>query len=242
METPRAANRIGREPVCLPDAPWSDHRPYRTLDPILSVLPLNTDRLLTQAEIAEYPGLSNWWGQAEQAWDSHKVADDDSDLLLRIDYHGQLSGQLPITGHRVVYTSSGNALSAARVDDPTAVIEHKLYWAPVTTAAEGRYLTGILNSTTLLKRITPLQNVGLFGPRDFDKNVFYVAFGPYDTGNSDHLDLVDLVEGAEAAAAAVTAASSFRTTRIRVRAPLAEAGLLERIEDVVNRVLPVIAT
>lgn len=214
--------------------------PYRSLDPILSVLPLGKDRLLTHAEIAEHPGLSDWWSQAEKAWNSHKVANDDSDLLTRIDYHAQLSAQVPTATHRVVYTKSGSALAAARIEDPGAIIDHKLYWAPVATVAEGRYLTGILNSETLLKRVTPLQNVGLFGPRDFDKNVFYVAFGPHDNTNPDHIDLVHLVKQAETVAAQVVAAASCQATRTRVRKALSHAGLIHKIEDAVNRVLPVI--
>ncbi|TIC86383.1 N-6 DNA methylase [Nocardioides sp. GY 10127] len=215
--------------------------PYRALDPILSVLPLGSDRLLLPSEIAEAPGLSGWWAKAEQAWGVGKVANDDSDLLTRVDYHTQLSSQLPIASHRVVYTKSGTALAAARVEDDRAVIDHKLYWAPVASVAEGRYLTGILNSETLLKRVTPLQNVGLFGPRDFDKNVFYVAFGPYDSTNADHQALIDLVEKAEEAAATVPIAAAFTTTRNDIRKALAAKGLLAQIEDVVTRILPVVA-
>lgn len=139
-----------------------------------------------------------------------------------------------------MYTKAGTALTAARIEDPGAIIDHKLYWAPVETVAEGRYLTGIFNSETLLKRVTPLQNVGLFGPRDFDKNVFYVAFGPYDNTNSDHVDLVDLVEKAEAVAAQAAVAASFQATRTNVRNALRDAGLIDQIEAAVNRVLPLI--
>lgn len=215
--------------------------PYRALDPILSVLPLGPDRLLNSAEIAEQPGLSGWWSEAEKAWDANKVANDPSDLLTRIDYHAQLSAQLPVAPHRVVYTKAGSALTAARVEDPTAIIDHKLYWAPVTTVGEGRYLTGILNSQTLLKRVTPLQNVGLFGPRDFDKNVFYVAFGPYDPGNGDHHALVTLVEQAEQIAQQASLGASFQATRANVRTALAEAGLVGKIEAAVNAILPFVA-
>ncbi|MFT4082527.1 MAG: hypothetical protein QM638_08065 [Nocardioides sp.] len=35
-----------------------------------------------------------------------------------------------------------------------------------------------------------MQNVGLFGPRDVDKNVFYVPFGPYDPADPRHSRLV----------------------------------------------------
>ncbi len=215
--------------------------PYRALEPILSVLPLGADRLLTQSEIAEYPGLAEWWSKAEKAWEANKVANDTSDLLTRIDYHAQLSAQVPIASQRVVYTKSGNSLAAARVEDPSAVIDHVLYWSPVATVAEGRYLTGILNSSALLTRVAPLQSRGLFGARHFDKNVFYVAFGPYDSANADHVELVNLVEQAETVAAGAPIAPAFRTTRRNIRKALADAGLIEKIEAAVSRVLPVVA-
>lgn len=214
--------------------------PYRPLEAILSVLPLGAGRLLRPSEIAENPGLSDWWTKAEAVWSDHKVQSDRSDLLTRIDYHGQLSAQLPVAAQRVVYTKAGSKLTAARVEDSTAIIDHKLYWAPVDSIAEGRYLVGILNSTTLLKRVTPLQNVGLFGPRDFDKNVFYVPFSPYAAGDADHVALVNLVERAETIAALVAPGNSPDATRAAVRESLADAGLTVQLEAAVARVLPVI--
>lgn len=214
--------------------------PYRALDPILGVLPLGTTKLLTQTQISAEPGLSSWWSKAEAKWAENKVKNDDSDLLTRIDFHGQLEAQLPIAVHRVVYTKAGSSLTAARVEDDTAVIDHKLYWAPVTTVAEGRYLAGILNSETLLVRVTPLQAVGLFGPRDFDKNVFYVNFGPYDSTDADHQTLVGLVQQAETTAAAVKAEPTFQRTRTAIRKALTDAGLAQQIEAAVAKILPVI--
>lgn len=214
--------------------------PYRVLDPIEAVLPLGNDRLLTHSEIAEEPGLADWWSKAEAAWEANKVANDRSDLLTRIDFHGQLAAQVPIASHRVVYSKSGSALAAARVEDPGAIIDHKLYWAPVASVAEGRYLVGILNSATLLRRVAPLQAVGLFGPRDFDKNVFYVAFGPYDATDPDHVALAAAVERAESLAASVPVGARFQATRASIRQALAEAGLADEIEELVARVLPAV--
>lgn len=213
---------------------------YRVLDPIAGVLPLASDRLLTSSQIAEHSGLAKWWGEAEGRWDAKKVANDDSALLTRIDFHGQLSAQLPQAPHRVVYTKSGSNLAAARVEDERGIIDHKLYWAPVVTVAEGRYLVGILNSQTLLDRVRPLQNVGLFGPRDFDKNVFSVPFGSYDSTNADHTRLVELVAEAEALAAGVVIVGAYRATRTAIKRALTEAGLAQQIEDAVNAILPVL--
>jgi predicted RecB family nuclease len=89
--------------------------------------------------------------------------------------------------------------------------------------------------------VTPLQNVGLFGPRDFDKNVFYVPFEAYDSSNADHAALVNVVERAEEVAANVTPGATADATRIAVRAALTSAGLTEEIEAAVARILPVVA-
>ena len=120
------------------------------------------------------------------------------------------------------------------------MIEHKSTGRRLP-GPEGRYLVGILNSRALLKRVTPLQSVGLFGPRDFDKNVFYVAFGPYDA-NADHGELVKLVERAEqVAATGAPMGPAFQKTRANVRKALEDAGLNDQIEAAVSRVLPVVA-
>jgi hypothetical protein len=213
---------------------------YRALDPIEAVIPLADTGLMTPSRIAEVPGLSDWWNEAEAKWDANKVAGDDSDFLTRIDFRRQLSAQVPIATHRVAYTKSGSTLAAARIEDPRGVIDHKLYWAPVSSVSEGRYLVGILNSEVLLKRVRPLQNVGLFGPRDFDKNVFYVPFGPYDGANADHLRLVDLVTQAEAVAAEVPLGRTFQRTRAGIMSALEETGLSQQIEATVDAILPVI--
>lgn len=213
--------------------------PYRHLDPLLSVLPIHGDRLMTPSEIAEYSGLSGWWTEAEERWKANKSASDPGDFLDRIDFHGQLSAQLPLDGLKVVYTKAGNKIAAAMVSGDV-VIDHKLYWAPVSNIGEGRYLVGILNSETLLARVAPLQAVGLFGPRDFDKNVFYVPFPSYNGADPAHQHIAALVEQAETLAATVNVSPVFTATRAAVRAALVTSGLAGEIEAAVQAVLPVV--
>ncbi|RBY92681.1 N-6 DNA methylase [Blastococcus sp. TF02A-30] len=214
--------------------------PYRLLEPLLAVLPVRTDRLMVRGEIDDHPGLASWWEEAEARWEANKSKSDKSALLDRLDFHGQLSAQLPTAGHRVVYSASGNTLAAARLEDPSTLIEHKLYWAPVRSIGEGRYLTGILNSRTLLDRVTPLQALGLFGPRDFDKNVFSVPFPAFDESNPDHRELIARVADAEGVAATVSLEPDFKKTRAAVRSGLLAAGIAEVIEKVVGRILPAV--
>ncbi|KAA0919134.1 N-6 DNA methylase [Dietzia sp. ANT_WB102] len=214
--------------------------PHRFVTPRQAVLPIVDAAILETHEIAEKPGLADWWGQAEEVWEDNKSSADKSRLLDRIDYHGQLSAQLPIASLRVVYTKSGNTLAAALVRDESAVIDHKLYWAPVAAEAEGHYLCAILNSSTLLERVKPLQALGLFGTRDFDKNVFAVPFPRFDSTDSLHARLSDLGARSEKAACSVdiSGTRTFQAARKKVAAALLEAGISQEIEEAVAELVP----
>lgn len=62
-------------------------------------------------------------------WAAHRQPNETATLLTRFDYHQQLSAQLPMAkGHRVVYTKAGTTLCSAIIQQPDAVIDHKLYW------------------------------------------------------------------------------------------------------------------
>lgn len=218
--------------------------PYRLLKPLDAVLPVTTSGILTEQQIEDQAALAGWWANVEKAWSEHKSPADTSTLLQRINFHGQLAAQLPAAQHRVVYTASGNTLVAARLDQPDPLIEHKLYWAAVSGIDEARYLTAILNSQILLERIRPLQALGLFGGRDFDKVVFSVPIPTYDLRANDHQALVKLAAEAEAAAQQVVLDPQWRFQRARaaIREHLRQLGVIERTEQAVARVVPPAAT
>ena len=214
--------------------------PFRLLPPLRAVLPTTTKTILSNAKVDENAGLAAWWSLAEEAWRTNRVDSEESDLIDRIDFHGQLSAQLPATKFRVAYTASGNTLAAARIDDPHVIVEHKLYWANASNIDEARYLTGILNSQTVLDRVKPLQNLGLFGARDFDKNVFHVPIPMYDASNDAHKLLADIAADAERSAAAVdiSLARDFKRARVLVRAELESSGWAAKLEAAVATVIP----
>ena len=60
----------------------------------------------------------------------------------------------------MVYTKAGTLLSAAALDDPSVVVDHKAYWAVARSIEEAGYLTAILNSATALARIIPMEPRG----------------------------------------------------------------------------------
>lgn len=214
--------------------------PFRTRDPHLAVIPWDGQELLHGEDdrIDLYPGLAKWWREAEQHWNTHRSSDRLS-LLRRVNYQRTLSGQLPATPHRVVYSASGMYLAAARLDDPNAVVEHKLYWAPASGINEARYLTAVLNSDVLLERVRPLQARGEHNPRDFDKYVFQVPIPLYDPEDARHQHLAELAEHAEAVAGNVDLPTgiSFQALRRRVREALAQTGLATEINHAVNTLL-----
>lgn len=214
--------------------------PFRALAPRRAVLPISNNAILTPAQIEEAPGLAAWWVKVQEAWAQNRKPSEEAPLLARFDYHAQLSSQLPGQAQRVVYSKSGNRLAAARIANPLAVIDHKLYWAATTNVVEARYLVAILNSDVLLARVSPLQARGLFGARDFDKHVFYVPIPTFDASNSSHVALGGLAAIAEEVAAGVPLSPSerFQGSRRRVREALQDAGVAQQIEAVVAVLIP----
>lgn len=213
--------------------------PFRPSNPLRAVLPINDERALSEDEVAVISGLDAWWDAASTLWDENKQAATKQSLGEWLDYNNKLSSQLPLSPLRVVYTKAGSILTAAVLEDPTAVIDHKLYWAPIETAAEGHYLAAILNSEAILERVRPLQTVGLFGPRDFDKHIFDVPIPVYDSRKDLHLKLSKLGRRASEIASDVDLTDTkFQAARKRVRATLAEDGIWHEIETAVLELIP----
>ncbi|WP_036419141.1 N-6 DNA methylase [Mycobacterium sp. 155] len=213
--------------------------PFRTTAPREAVLPITDTAILSADELELHQGLNSWWSEAEEVWEEHRPARETLPLRDRMNFHNQLSSQLPVTATRVVYTASGNAIAAAIVRDSRALIEHKLYWAPTMIEAEAHYLAAILNSAPVLANVQPLQAVGLFGPRDFDKHLFTAPFPTYDNEVSLHVQLAELGKRAETEAAKVdiSSANTFQQARTLVRAHLDSENILHDIVEAVTQLL-----
>jgi hypothetical protein len=213
--------------------------PFRCLRPAQAVIPWDGQRLLHQdhEQLDLYPGLARWWRSAEAVWSDNRSSERLS-LLEQLDYRRKLSQQFPAADHRVVYTKSGMYLAAAIVSDPTAVIDHKLYWGPAATVDEALYLIAILNSKTLTMAVRPLQPRGEHNPRDFDKHVFRLPIPLYDADDAAHRWLVELAMQAERVALGVDLpAMRFEAQRRRVREALDEDGVATDINEIVKTLL-----
>jgi hypothetical protein len=218
--------------------------PFRMTTPREAVLPVDAKGILSTEQIELTDGFSTWWGDAEAKWTTYRARGESRTLRERLDHHGQLSAQFPLAAVRVVYTKTGASnLTAAIIRDASAVIDHSLYWMPAMVEAEAHYLTAILNSAPVLEGVKPLQAVGLFGPRHFDKNVFSVPFPTYDNGISLHVELAELGKLAEKEAATVdlTSARTFQRARAFIRAHLTQTGTAQATVAAVTKLLLTVA-
>jgi len=210
--------------------------PCRIFGALEAVIPYDGTRLLDgdDERIDRYPGLAAWWRDAEAIWMANRSSEKRS-LLEQLDYMHQLSAQFPTGAIRVVYTKAGNNLCAAIVTDPAAMIDHSLYWAPVTSMDEARYLAAILNATVLNDLVRPYQAVGAFGPRHFDKYIWQMPIPAFNAGSPAHVDLVALAVNAEqvATATAIPGTAGFQGARKLIRAALEESGVSEQLDAAV---------
>ena len=213
--------------------------PFRGVRPLQAVIPWDGERLLhgEDERLDLHPGLAKWWRSAEAVWTENRSSDR-LDLLEQLDYRSKLSRQFPGTDHRVVYTKSGMYLAAALLSDPTAVIDHKLYWGSAASLDEARFLTAILNSTILTLAVRPLQARGEHNPRDFDKYIFQLPIPLYDAADAAHEVLVGLAVEAEQVAANVDLPPvRFEAQRRRIREALADDGVAAEIDAIVKTLL-----
>jgi len=220
--------------------------PYRLLEPVTAVIPLDGAAVLDAAAArdAGHDHLASWLGDIEAKWRMHcaKNAAGEPRLTLsqQVDYMRKLSAQASEAAIRIVYTASGIRLSAARVGDAGAVVEHKAYWTAASSAEEAHYLLGVLNSAAALAKITDLQSHGQRDKRDFDNLVWTLPIPEYDPDDTLHRDLAAAALRAEALAATVDLAphKHFTAKRRAIRAAVAEARIAAEIEGLVDALLP----
>jgi hypothetical protein len=214
--------------------------PFRQLEPVQTVIPWDGNELLdgSNPKIDLYPGLAEWWRNAEQTWERSRGANRLS-LTEQIDFRRKLTAEFPTAPHRVVYTKGGQYLAAARIDDSRVVIDHKLYWATATSLDEARYLTAILNASVLTALVAPLQSRGEHNPRDFDKYVWRLPIPLYSAESDTHRHLVAFAERAEhiAAETDVSVPRTFQAQRRMIREALHRDGVAGDIDALVSELL-----
>jgi len=217
--------------------------PFRCLTPVQAIIPWDGQRLLHDGDqrLSRYPGLADWWHKAETTWARHDSSHRLS-LIERLDFRRGVTRQLPPPERRVVYSKSGAYMAAAIVTEPAAIIDHKLYWGPVTGLDEARYLTAILNSTAVTMAVRPMQARGEHNPRDFDKYIFQLPIPQYDPSDAAHAQLVALAERAEhVAIRTILPQTRFELQRKCIRQELARDGVGADIDAIVKALLDIAA-
>jgi hypothetical protein len=215
--------------------------PYRIFRPFEGVIPVTDQGTVVDSQAAAtrgYQGLSAWMQAAERVWSDHAESGDMT-LVGRWNFHNELGSQFPLPAFRVIYSASGTLPAATLVYNGGAVIEHKLYWSSFSTEHEARYLLALLNSEAARRRIAGLQSRGQWGARDFDKVMFTLPIPRFDPTVSLHAELAAAAADAEALAATVVLPEGVKFQRARklVRDALAEAGIAQRIDALVARLL-----
>jgi hypothetical protein len=167
--------------------------PYRIMGADKVVLPVEGTNTLMDGEhehLDRYPDLAKWWRDAERLWDDNRSSGRLS-LAERLNFRKGLTDQLPGAPLRVVYGASGMYVTAALVDDPNAVIEHKLYWGTVATRQEGMYLLAVLNSPYTTEAVRPLMSYGK-DERDIDKAVWELPIPDFDLADPKHVRIAEI--------------------------------------------------
>jgi N-6 DNA Methylase len=215
--------------------------PYRVFRPFEAVVPVTGKGDVLDAEAAANRGfdaLHGWMGKAEKVW-RENAEGGDMTLIARWNYHNELGAQFPLARLRLVYAKAGTLPAACIIRDARQIIDHKLYWATLGTEAEARFLVAILNSETARSRTQALQSRGQWGARDFDKVAFNLPIPHFSAKNALHNEIADVAKEAEILAARISLPENIKFQRARglVRAALAEAGLAQRIDELVARLL-----
>jgi hypothetical protein len=216
--------------------------PYRLLQPESCVVPWDGTQLMDgkSGRIDLYPHLATWWRKAEGFWLENRSSERLT-LLDRLDFRHGFRNQFPVKAQRVVYSKAGMHLAAARVTDPTAVIDHTLYWATVSSDDsddEALYLCAVLNSPRVTEHVRPLMSYGK-DERHIDMAVWRLPIPLYDPDNERHRRLAELGRRAEDEIAEldIDEARHFPALRRQVRKHLADSATGQQIDALVDSLL-----
>jgi hypothetical protein len=212
--------------------------PYRLAEPLEALVPAVDGRLLkTEDQMALYPGLADWWRRAEGLWNDNRKNEDLS-LIEQLDWVGKMSAQFPTPRLRVIYNSSGMHVAAAKLRDPSGVLNNKLYWCAARSEEEADYLCALLNSPVTTEFVRPLMSYGK-DERDIHKHVWKLPIPEFDPAIRALARLAELGALAERLAAEVKVDPElhFATSRRRIREWLVNNPDAAEIDDLVYELL-----
>ncbi|MFN5854419.1 MAG: N-6 DNA methylase [Pseudanabaenaceae cyanobacterium] len=164
--------------------------PFRCQEPELAVIPWNGKVLMDgESELIDmYPGLCDWWRNAEEIWMSNKSISTRLSLIEQIDYMGKLTQQFPIPKERVLYATSGMHICATRLSSRQAIIDSNLYWATTESSEESYYLCAILNAEITTLETRPFMSYGK-DERHVCKHVWQLKIPKFSAKSKLHLEI-----------------------------------------------------
>jgi hypothetical protein len=215
--------------------------PFRVFAEFEGIVPVDaTNKVLDSSEAANrgFSALQDYLNKAEKVW---KEEGESEGLTLtgRWNYHNGLANQFPISHVRVLYAKAGTIPAACILRGSEAVIDHMLYWSTHNSGKEAPFLVAIFNSEAARKRVEKMQAKGQWGARHFDKVMFNLPIPLFNEKETLHRELAAAAEEAEGVAAAVGFPDGVKFQRARklVRDALADAGVSQRIDKLVARLL-----
>ena len=179
--------------------------PYAMLQPLKALLPLKRGDFRLPKDENGVGGVALGglerrmrarWRVVSELWEVNKATANRLDLLGRLDYYGNLSGQLkwqqdsgtrPL---RVVYSGSGMP-TAALLDADASIVENNLFWVTCQDAQEAHYLLAVINSEVLYQAVIPLMPKGQYGARHVHKHLWKLPIPEFDPANGVHLAIAD---------------------------------------------------
>ena len=212
--------------------------------PMTAIIPVDTDGdLLKEAEINE-----EGWLLLNDLYTARAGAGKNTPptLIQRIDYHGELTAQLPLRRGRrrnlVLCPTSGDIMRAARANPGEAVADSTLYWYQARTTKEAAYLTVLLNTSYLQHAYTNARESG----RHFHLHPWRkVPIPRYDDTIPLHREIAALCTLAEKIAAKTVATELEAVPGRRqpslskaVRNALANDGIAATMDEYARRLLP----
>lgn len=214
--------------------------PFGLRGEVRAVIPWDGGRVLKGNDdaIEAYRGLADWWRRSEGLFAKHKSENTKMDLSGQIDYQSKLQNQFPLKEHRVVYTGRGEIVTAARITDPEAVVDHALYWVGFDSEDETHYVVGVINARALRTRIHDALSKGLFGGRNIHRAPFLIPWPQFDPADDLHRGIAEAARQAEDVVASVDPdGRAVGQVRSRVRSALEADGVAQRLEGLVEQLL-----
>ena len=162
-------------------------------------------------------------------------------LIERIDFGAALTVQMGLAGrnrNRVLYPLSGDIMRAAFTHDD-GVIDSSLYYWQAQSRNEALYLVTVLNAECLREAFVQCRESG----RHFHLHPWRkVPIPRFDKANRKHIKLTELGAKATTTAKKCMAAAADHLGQVgvskRIRKGLHDAGLAERIDDIVRKIMP----